>query len=86
MDAVHAAGDGVAHGVVSRGPCRGRSRGGVQQLRPAREKLPLAAIPGALGDEVVTMPEDEFASSIRARLRIPYPSFLLRFRRERGPP
>ena len=31
------------------------------------------------------MPEDEFVTALRCRLRLPYPSYLPRFRRVRGP-
>ena len=41
--------------------------------------------PGAPGDKVFTMPEDEFLTALRALKRIPHPAFLPRFRRERGP-
>ena len=41
--------------------------------------------PGAPGDNILAKPEDEFVTALRARLRIPYPSLLPRFRRERGP-
>ena len=41
--------------------------------------------PAAPGDRVLTMPEDEFVESLRARLRIPYSLLLPRLRRERGP-
>ena len=85
MDAVHAAkeaelytalwvedptGDAAAEAYSSGGP-----HSGDFLLPPA---------PGAPGDKVLTMPEDEAVTAIRARLRVPFPSFLPRFRRERG--
>ena len=45
----------------------------------------LPPLPGAPGDKVLMMPEDEFVTAWRARLRVPFPSFLPRFRRVRGP-
>ena len=40
--------------------------------------------PGAPGHKVLTMPEDEFGTALRTRLRIPYLPYMPRFRRERG--
>ena len=42
-------------------------------------------LPGNLGDKVLMMPENQAVTAMRARMRIPYPSFLPRFRRVRGP-
>ena len=45
----------------------------------------LPPLPGAPGDSVMMMPEDECVTALRARLRVAFPAFLPRFRRERGP-
>ena len=45
----------------------------------------LPPLPGNSGDKVLMMPEDEGVTAMRARMRIPYPSYLSRFRRVRGP-
>ena len=45
----------------------------------------LPPLPGAPGDKVMMLTEDEFVTALRARFRIPYPAFLPRFQRERGP-
>ena len=45
----------------------------------------LPPLPGAPGDKVMMMTEDDFVTALRARLRIPNPAFLPRFQRERDP-
>ena len=45
----------------------------------------LPRTPAEAGAEVLPLPEDEFLVAFRARARIPYPAYLLCFKRERGP-
>ena len=45
----------------------------------------LPPLPGAPGDKAPLMPDDECVTALRARFRLPYPAFLPRFQRERGP-
>ena len=45
----------------------------------------LPPLPGEPGDKVMTMPEEHFVTALCAGFRIPYPAFLPRFQRERGP-
>ena len=41
--------------------------------------------PGEPGEKVLSLTEDEGLVALRAGLRVPYPAFLPRFQRERGP-
>ena len=84
MDAVNSAKEPELHAALSAGDlyedevAEAYSRFGLW-------KFPLPQFPGASGNPVLTMAADEFVPALRARLRIPCPSFLPRFRRERGP-
>jgi len=41
--------------------------------------------PGEPGEKVLSLTEDEGVTALRSGLRVPYPAFLPRFQRERGP-
>ena len=45
----------------------------------------LPRAPGEPGEKVLSLTEDEGVVALRAGLRVPYPAFLPRFQRERGP-
>ena len=86
MEAVHAAKEGAlltalwAEDPTGTEVAEAYSSGG-----PHAGDFLLPPFPGAPGDKFLMMTEDEFVIALRARMRVPYPSYLPRLRRGRGP-
>ena len=86
MDAVHTAKEGeLLAALWAEDPTGTEVAEAYSSGGPHSGDFLLPPLPGARGDAILSMPEDEFVTALRARLRFPYPSFLPRFRRARGP-
>ena len=86
MEAVHAAKEGeLLAALWAEDPSGGEVAASYSSGGEHAGDFLLPPLPGNSGDKVLMMPEDEGVTAMRARMRIPYPSYLSRFRRVRGP-
>ena len=86
MEAVHAAKEeALVPALLAEDPTGAELAEAYSSGGPHAADYLLPRTPGAPGAKVLTLSEDEGVTAIRAGLRIPYPAFLPRFQRERGP-